>query len=90
MTAEVQWAEARAADACQAAYFRDALVGERQVVADNLAEAHAQLRECLENEKVVGLGGVARSRFKVRVLEQQQRELDRMITALDRRFTAAR
>lgn len=90
MTAEVQWAQAREADACQAAYFRDALTGERRIVGDNLAEARAQLRECLENEKAIGLSRMARARFTVRDLEQQLRELDRMLYALDRRFTAAR
>jgi len=89
MTVEGQWAEtARAADLSQAAYFRGTLVDEREIVAADLARARARLRDLIEGKQVLGLRGMARARFKVRVLEQQLREVDRLISALDRRFAA--
>jgi hypothetical protein len=80
-------AGADAADASQAAYFRGVLADEREQVADNLARSRARLRACAEREKVVGLRTMARLRADVRALEAGQRDLDRLITALDRRFS---
>ena len=78
---------ARAADAAQAAYFRGVLADEREQVAGNLARYRARLRACAEGEKVVGLRTMARMRSEVRDWEARQRELDRLIAALDRRFS---
>jgi hypothetical protein len=89
VTVEVRWAEAaRAADASQAAYFREALAGERRTVTQDLVHARHRLRACVDREEVVGLRGMARARFAARDLENRLREIDRMIGALDRRFAA--
>ena len=77
---------ARAADASQAAYFRGILADERQQVAGDLLRSRVQLRACVEGDKVVGLRTMARLRSEIRTLEAKQRDLDRLITALDRRF----
>jgi hypothetical protein len=77
---------ARAADASQAAYFRGILADERQQVAGDLLRSRVQLRACVEGDKVVGLRIMARLRSEIRTLEAKQRDLDRLITALDRRF----
>jgi hypothetical protein len=79
-------AGADAADASQAAYFRGVLADEREQVADNLARRRARLRACAEREKVVGFRTMARLRAEVRALETSHRDLDRLISALDRRF----
>jgi hypothetical protein len=79
---------ARAADASQAAYFRGSLSEQRQTVSTELHQAKVRLRACTERQEAVGLRGMARARFQVRDLESQLRELDRMITVLDRRFVA--
>jgi hypothetical protein len=78
---------ARAADASQAAYFRSVLIGEREQIAGNLAHSRALLRACVDGEQVVGLRTMARMRSDVRELEANLGELDRLITALDRRFS---
>ena len=77
---------ALAADASQAAYFRGILADERQQVAGDLLRSRVQLRACVEGDKVVGLRTMTRLRSEIRTLEAKQRDLDRLITALDRRF----
>jgi hypothetical protein len=42
----------------------------------------------MEGEQVVGLRAMARMRFDVRELKAKKTELDRLIAALDRRFSA--
>ena len=87
MTVEAQWAEgARAADISQAVYIRAFLIEERKRVSDDLVQARARLRDCLDGGQVVGLRAMSRSRFQVRELEAKQREVERLIAALDRRF----
>jgi hypothetical protein len=76
------------ADASQAAYFRGFLADELTHVVMELAHSRARLRECLERDQVVGLRGMARARRAVRDSEAKQRELERMLAALDRRFSA--
>jgi hypothetical protein len=89
MTVGVQWVGAtRAADASQAAYFRGLLADQREESMNALARSHARLRECTAGEQVVGLRTMARIRSDVRELEAKKRELDRLISALDRRFSA--
>jgi hypothetical protein len=79
---------ARAADASQAAYFRGVLADERVQVISNLTRTRMRLRACLEGERVVGLRAMARLRSEVRAFEAKQRDLDHLIAALDRRFSA--
>ena len=89
MTVGVQWVGAtRAADASQAAYFRGVLADQREETTSELARSHARLRECMAGEQVVGLRTMARMRSDVRELETKKTELDRLIAALDRRFSA--
>ena len=89
MTVGVQWVNAtRVADASQAAYFRGLLADQREETVSDLELRRARLRECMEGEQVVGLRAMARMRFDVRKLERKKRELDRLIAALDRRFSA--
>jgi hypothetical protein len=77
----------RAADASQGAYFRGFLADERAQVAGDLVRSRARLRDSVEGQQVVGLRAMARMRFEVRELEARKRELDRLIAALDRRFS---
>jgi len=67
---------------------RPLLADNREQVADDLARSRTRLRECVEGDQVVGLRAMARMRFEVRELEANKRELDRLIAALDRRFSA--
>jgi hypothetical protein len=76
------------ADASQAAYFRGFLVDELAHVVADLASSRARLRGCMERDQVVGLRAMARARIAIRDLEVRERELGRMIAALDRRFSA--
>jgi len=78
----------RAADASQAAYFRGLLTDQREDTVSALERSHARTRECVEGEQVVGLRAMARLRSEVRELDAQKRELDRLVAALDRRFSA--
>jgi len=86
---EALWAgDASAADASQAAYFRGVLIEERMRVCDDLVRSRARLQEYVDGAHVVGLRAMARIRSHVRELEAKQREVDRLIAALDRRFAA--
>jgi hypothetical protein len=75
------------ADSLQAAYFRGMLADERAVVAQHLAEARARLAKRFEAGE---LHGISRLRQEIRVREAEERNLDRLIDALDRRFAARR
>jgi hypothetical protein len=89
VTVGVQWVGAtRAADASQAAYFRRLLADQREETVSDLERSRTRLRECMEGEQVVGLRAMARMRFDVRELKAKKTELDRLIAALDRRFSA--
>jgi hypothetical protein len=89
VTVGVQWVGAmRAADASQAAYFRGLLADQRAETMGDLALSRARLRDCMAGEQVVGLRAMVRMRSDVRELEAKKRELDRLIAALDRRFSA--
>jgi hypothetical protein len=76
------------ADVAQAVYFRAALADERETASTELAHARERLRLLAASNQVVGFRGMARARSRARELEQQMRELDRLISALDRRFSA--
>ena len=89
MTVEVEWVGAtRAADASQAAYFRGLLAEGREDTVSDLEASHSRLRECMAGGQLVGLRTMARMRSDVRELEAKKRELDQLIAALDRRFSA--
>jgi hypothetical protein len=89
VTVGVQWVGAtRPADASQASYFRGLLADQREQTVSDLERSRARLHECMTGEQVVGLRALARMRFDVRELEAKKRELDRLIAALDRRFSA--
>ena len=78
----------RAADASQAAYFRGVLAKEGEQIARQLADTLVRLRACVEGEQVVGLRALSRLRSEVRDLEVKQRDIERMIGSLDRRYSA--
>jgi hypothetical protein len=79
---------AQAADASQAGYFRGTLADECQAVTTDLSHARERLDALTEGNQVVRLRGMSRARFKVRELETELREFNRLIGALDRRFSA--
>jgi hypothetical protein len=60
---------------------------QREHIADELARSRARLRDCVEGDQVVGLRAMARARFGLHQCEAKKHELDRMISALDRRFS---
>ena len=88
MTVGVQWTGAQAADAAQAAYFRGFLADERDHLAIELERVRTRLRDVVEGDSVVGLRAMSRARFDVRDCETKHKELDQLIAALDRRFSA--
>ena len=61
------------------------LADERAVVAQYLAEARARLAKRFEAGE---LHGISRLKQEIRVREAEERNLDRLIGALDRRFAA--
>ena len=88
VTVEVQWTAAHPADVAQAAYFLGLLADERDEVDAELAHSQARLRSLVGGDKVVGLRTLARARAEAREYESKQRELDRLVAALDRRFAS--
>jgi hypothetical protein len=89
VTVEARWIEmAQAADASQAGYFRGTLADQRHAVTTDLSGASERLDALTEGKQVVGLRGMSRARFRVRELESERRELNRLIGALDRRLSA--
>ena len=62
---------------------------EREQVAKDLQASRSRLHHCVGGGQVVGLRAMARARFEVRDLDARRRELDRMIAALDCRFSGA-
>jgi hypothetical protein len=79
--------DARASDSLQAAYFRGALADQRALLAAEIAEKTRKLA-CLST--TTDSLAISRLRRQIRVDESEQRELDRMIAAIDRRFSANR
>ena len=78
---------AQGSDSLQAAYFRGALADQRAVIAAHMAR---QTRK-LQSMTAVGANALAitRLRRQVRENEAEIRQLDRMIGAIDRRFSAS-
>ena len=76
-------AKVQAGDAAQAQCFRDLLLQELETVAENLAACRVRLSNRLEKGEV---SATARIRQEVVAREQQQRELEDLIAAIDLRF----
>ncbi len=53
-----------------------------------LAQSRVRLWQCVDGAQVVGLRVMARRRFEVRELETELWDLNRLIAALDRPFSA--
>jgi hypothetical protein len=78
-------AEARASDSLQASYFRGALADQRALLAAEIAKKTGRLG-CLSTK--TDLLAIRQLRRQIRFDEAEHRELDRMIAAIDRRFSA--
>ena len=79
-------AAARASDSLQAAYFRGALADYRAVVAAKLTRQAAKLNAMSGKADSVA---ISRMRRQIRENEAEYRNLDSMIDAIDRRFSAS-
>ena len=76
-----------AADASQAAYFRECLTDELEDVTQKLAVNRARLHaRSLRGDKP-GSRSMARLRAEIRELEARERDLNRLISALASRFS---
>ena len=78
---------ARAAGLKQAVYYRAVLADQRVVLAAELAKAREMLARCLEHRD---LFASRQTQCEIRAKEACYRDLDRLISALDRRFGARR
>jgi hypothetical protein len=76
-------ADDRAADALQAAYFRELLADRLASINEDLASFDARLAALLGSGDQFALGALRR---QIRFKEGEHRELGRLISALDRRF----
>ena len=77
----------RAADLKQAAYYLGVLADQRAVLAAELAKAHKMLSWRLEH---ADLFAIKHTQREIRAKEASCRDLDRLISALDRRFGVRR
>jgi hypothetical protein len=75
---------AHASDSLQAAYFRGALADQRALLAADIAMQTRKLG--MLSTKTDSLA-ISRLRRQIRANEAQHRDLDRMIAAIDRRFS---
>ena len=75
---------AEVSDSLQAAYFRGALADQRALVA---AEIATQTRKLGFLSTKTDSLAISRLRRQIRTSEAQHRDLDRMIEAIDRRFS---
>ncbi|AGB26812.1 hypothetical protein Mycsm_06693 (plasmid) [Mycobacterium sp. JS623] len=80
-------AVAQGSDSLQAAYFRGALADQRALIAAHMARQSSKL----QSMTAAGANELAitRLRRQVRENEAEIRQLDRMIGAIDRRFSAS-
>lgn len=78
--------QALASDSLQAAYLRAALADHRALVVAEIARQTRKLN--LLSARTDSLA-ITRLRRQMRASESEQRELDRMIAAIDRRFSTA-
>ena len=81
-------ATAQGSDSLQAAYFRGELADQRAIIAAHIAGQHRKLQAMA----VAGANplAVTRLRRQLRENENEIRQLDRMIGAIDLRFSASR
>lgn len=75
---------AQASDSLQAAYFRGALADQRVLLAADIAN---QVRKLDFLSTKTDSLAISRLRRRIRASEAEHRDLDRMIAALDRRFS---
>ena len=80
-------ASARAADLKQAVYYHGVLADQRVVLAAELAKAHKMLASA---SNTGDLFAIEQTQREIRAKEASYRDLDRLISALDRRFGARR
>jgi hypothetical protein len=71
----------------QAVYYRGVLADQLVVLAAELAKAHKMLARRLEHGDLFAIN---RTQREIRSMEASYRDLDRLISALDRRFGARR
>jgi hypothetical protein len=81
----VDYAEHRASDSLQAAYFRGALADRRALVTAEIIRQTRILNGLSTRSDALAISSLRRD---IRVNEAELRDLDRMIAALDRRFAA--
>jgi hypothetical protein len=79
-------AAAQGSDSLQAAYFRGALADQRALIAAHVARQNEKL--CSMTVAGTNTLAIARLRRQVRQNEAEIRQLDGMIEAIDRRFSA--
>ncbi|HJT95246.1 MAG TPA: hypothetical protein VJ777_25490, partial [Mycobacterium sp.] len=79
-------AQVLASDSLQAAYFRGALADQRALVG---AEIARQTRTMSFLSTKTDSLAITRLRRQIRARENEQYDLDRMIAAIDRRFSTA-
>jgi hypothetical protein len=77
--------EALASDSLQAAYFRGALADRRALVVDEIATQTRRLS--LLSTRADALA-ISRLRREIRANDAERRDLERMIDAIDRRFSS--
>ena len=77
-------AGAQASDSLQAAYFRGALADQRALVAAEIAKKTRRLGGLSTQTDSLA---ISRLRRQIRLDEFEHRDLDRMIAAIDRRFS---
>jgi hypothetical protein len=71
----------------QAVYYHGVLADQRAILAAELAKAHKRLAWRLEHADLLAIKQTQR---EIRAKEASYRDLDRLISALDRRFGAPR
>ncbi|MCT7657311.1 hypothetical protein [Mycobacterium deserti] len=77
---------ARASDLAQAAYFRDALADHRSLIHAEIVRQTRALDALSTKSDAIA---ITRLRREIRANEAECRDLDRMIEALDQRFSVA-
>lgn len=82
-TMPFDYAEKRASDSLQAAYFRGALADQRALVAAEIARQTRTLNGLSTRSDALAISALRRD---IHANEVECRDLDRMIAALDRRF----
>lgn len=84
-TVPIDYAEKRASDSLQAAYFRRALVDQRALITTEIVRQTRKLNGLSTRTDAVA---ISRLRRDIRTNEAECRDVDRMIQALDHRFAS--